>query len=77
MRTVRRIMEMVALEGCTLYEVGRRLRDQRIRTAKGGVRWDARVIKSCITGDVYLPRTHRAGGAGGEGAPVGGGPGGA
>ncbi len=58
MAVVRRIMEWVALEGCTLYEVGRRLRDKGIRTAKGGVRWDPRVIKSCISEDVYLPRTH-------------------
>ena len=58
MGVVRRIMEMVALEGCTLYEVSRRLEKSGVRTAKGGPRWDARVIKSCITEDVYLPRTH-------------------
>ena len=58
MNVVRRIMEMVALEGCTLYEVSRRLEKKGVRTAKGGVRWDARVIKSCISEDVYLPRTH-------------------
>jgi len=58
MAVVRRIMEMVALEGCTLYEVSRRLEKKGVRTAKGGVRWVARVIKSCISEDVYLPRTH-------------------
>jgi site-specific DNA recombinase len=58
MATVRRIMEMVAWEGCTLHEAGRRLRAEGIRTAKGGLRWDLRVLKSCVTEDVYLPRTH-------------------
>src|SRR5215208_16504 len=58
MNVVRRLMEMGALEGCTLYEVSRRLEKKGVRTAKGGVRWDARVIKSCISEDVYLPRTH-------------------
>nr|MBA2713785.1 recombinase family protein [Rubrobacteraceae bacterium] len=57
MAVVRRIHEMIALEGRSLHGVADELERLDIRTARGGKRWDMRVVKTCITEDVYRPHT--------------------
>ena len=52
MAVVERMMRLVA-EGCSLHEVKRRFEAEGVRTAKGGTRWDQKVIKDALTNDIY------------------------
>jgi site-specific DNA recombinase len=58
MRVVRRIFEMIGIEGSSIRAVRRALEAQGLPSPSGGRRWSQMFVRSAILDDVYLPHAY-------------------
>jgi len=57
MSTVRRVYQLVALEGATLHRVKKTLEQEGISPPKGGRYWNKKTLREMILDDVHRPLT--------------------
>ena len=58
MRVVRRIFEMIGVQGSSIRAVRRDLEAEGLRTPGGRKRWSQMFVRSAILDDVYRPHSH-------------------